>query len=111
MRYGGIDRVPEHRPDTTPGGKPTLRKRTKTDRNALYAAAVASTVLATAKEALPVAVAATEARVLVVRPHGSVGVEPVYAGTLRRELFGTPGVAQPRPAGRGHVCRERGDGA
>ncbi|MEP7333755.1 MAG: hypothetical protein ABI692_16890 [Terracoccus sp.] len=85
--YGGIDLVPEHRPDTTPGGKPTLRKRTKTNRNDLYATAVASTVLATAKEALAVAVAATEARVLVVRPHRSVGVEPVYAGTLRRELL------------------------
>ncbi|OFE14330.1 hypothetical protein BA895_10100 [Humibacillus sp. DSM 29435] len=87
VSYGGIDLVPEHRPDTTPGGKPTLRKRTKTNRNTLYATAVASTVLATAKEALAVAVAATEARVLVVRPHGAVGVEPVYAGTLRRELL------------------------
>jgi hypothetical protein len=87
VSYGGIDMVPEHRPDTTPGGKPTLRKRTKTDRNALYAAALASTVLATAKEALAVAVAATHARVLVVRPDGAGGVEPVYAGTLSRELL------------------------
>ncbi|WP_141841523.1 hypothetical protein [Humibacillus xanthopallidus] len=87
VSYGGIDMVPEHRPDTTPGGKPTLRKRTKTDRNALYATALASTVLATAKEALAVAVAATEARVLVVRPHGTETVEPVYAGMLRRELL------------------------
>lgn len=79
--------VPENRPDTTPGGKPTLRKLTKTSRNALYATAVASTVLATAKEALAVADAATEVRVLVVRPHGSDSVEPVYAGTLRRELL------------------------
>ncbi|MDN5765589.1 MAG: DUF4236 domain-containing protein [Humibacillus sp.] len=87
VSYGGIDLVPENRPDTTPGGKPTLRKRTQTNRNALYATAVASTVLATAKEALAVAVAATEARVLVVRPQGSASVEPVYAGTLRRELL------------------------
>ena len=87
VSYGGLDMVPETRPDTTPGGKPTLRKRTKTNRNALYATTVASTVLATAKEALAVAVAATEVRVLVIRPHGSVSVEPVYAGTLRRELL------------------------
>lgn len=85
VTYGGIDVVPEVRPDTTPGGKPTLRKRTKTDRNALYAQALASTVLATAKEALAVAVTATEVRVLVIRGAGAGGVEPVYAGTLRRD--------------------------
>lgn len=87
VTYGGLDLVPEDRPDTTPGGKPTLRKRTKTDRNALYATALASTVLATAKEAVAVAVAATEVRVLVVRPDGAGSVEPVYAGTLRRDVL------------------------
>jgi hypothetical protein len=87
ITYGGLDLVPEHRPDTTPGGKPTLRKRTKTDRNALYATALASTVVATAKEALAVATAATEARVLVVRPDGAGSVEPVYAGSLRRDVL------------------------
>ncbi|MHA3838274.1 DUF4236 domain-containing protein [Terrabacter sp. AAH1] len=87
VTYGGIDLVPEHRADRTPGGKPTLRKRTKTDRNALYATALASTVLATAKEALAVAVGATEVRVLVVRPDGTGDVEPVYAGILRRDFL------------------------
>jgi hypothetical protein len=53
----------------------------------VYATALASTVLATANEAFVVAVAATEARVLVVRPHGTETVEPVYARTLRRELL------------------------
>ena len=88
VTYGGIDLIPDVRPDTTPGGKPTLRKRTKTDRNALYASAIASTVLATAKEALAVAVTATEVRVLVIRSSTSgsaAAVEPVYAGTLRRD--------------------------
>lgn len=87
VTYGNIDLVPEHRADRTPGGKPTLRKRTKTDRNALYAASIASTVLATAKEALAVAVGATEIRVLVVRPDGTGDVEPIYAGTLRRDFL------------------------
>ncbi|MGO4363032.1 DUF4236 domain-containing protein [Terrabacter sp. RAF57] len=87
VTYGDIDLIPEHRADRTPGGKPTLRKRTKTDRNALFAASLASTVLATAKEALAVAVAATEARVLVVRPDGTGDVEPIYAGTLRRDFL------------------------
>jgi hypothetical protein len=53
----------------------------------VYATALASTVLATANEAFVVAAAATEARVLVVRPHGTETVEPVYARTLRRELL------------------------
>lgn len=85
VTYGGIDLVPDVRPDTTPGGKPTLRKRTKTDRNALYAEAIASTVLATAKEALAVAVTATEVRILVIRRSDAGGIEPVYAGSLRRD--------------------------
>ena len=87
VTYGSIDLVPELRPDVTPGGKPTLKKRTKTDRNALYAAAMASTVLATAKEALAVAVAASEIRVLVVRPAATGGVEPIYGGTFPRHVL------------------------
>jgi hypothetical protein len=59
--------VPEQKPAVTPGGKPTLRKRTKTDRNEVYTRALASTVLATAKEALAVAPGTDEARVLVIR--------------------------------------------
>lgn len=44
-----IDLIPEHRTDVTPGGKPPLKMRTKTNRNALYATAITSTVRATAK--------------------------------------------------------------
>lgn len=84
VSFASVELVPEHRADVTPGGKPTLRKRSKTDRNALYATALASTVLATAKEALAVAVAASEVRVLVVRK-AAAGIEPVYAGTFSRE--------------------------
>jgi hypothetical protein len=73
----------------TPGGKPTLKKRTKTDRNALYARGIASTALATAKEALAVAPAATEARILVVRPasNSTAGLEAVFAGTYSRTFL------------------------
>ena len=87
VTYWGIDLVPEHRPDVTPGGRPTLRRRTKTERNAIYASAIASTALATAKEALAVAVTATEARVLVVRAGGLGTFESVYAGTFRRDFL------------------------
>lgn len=88
VQHGDVTLVPEQRPDITPGGKPTLRKRTKTDRNALYARAIASTVLATAKEALASAPSATEARVLVVRrSNGLGGLEPVFAGRFTRTLL------------------------
>ena len=88
--FGTADLIPDQRPALTPGGKPTLRKRTKTDRNALYTQALASTVLATAKEALAVAVAADQARILVVRraPQGSSltqTLEVVYLGTFHRD--------------------------
>jgi hypothetical protein len=88
--FDAPDMVPEQRPDVTPGGKPTLRKRTKTDRNALYTLSLASTVLATAKEALAVAPAATEARILVVRrePGAATAADylgVIYIGSFRRE--------------------------
>ncbi len=88
IHIGGLDLVPEHRPDTTPAGRPTLRRRTQTDRNHLYLRALASTVAATAKEAFAVAPAADDVRVLVVRGvDGDSGREAVYAGTLRREAL------------------------
>ena len=85
VQHAGVAVIPEQRPDVTPGGKPTLRKRTKTDRNALYARAIAATALATAKEALSAAPRTTEVRVLVVRrADGGGGLEPVLAGRYSR---------------------------
>jgi hypothetical protein len=88
--FGTADLIPDHRPALTPGGKPTLRKRTKTDRNALYTQALASTVLATVKEALAVAVAADQTRILVVRQAiqsspATQALEVVYLGTFHRD--------------------------
>ncbi|MFN8099665.1 MAG: hypothetical protein U0Q21_15410 [Dermatophilaceae bacterium] len=88
VMYGDVTVIPEHRPDVTPGGKLTIKKRTKSDRNALYARAIASTVLVTAKEALAVAPGATEVRVMVVRPAAvRSGVEPIFAGAYSRALL------------------------
>lgn len=87
VAYGGVELVSEYRPDVTPGGKATLRKRTKTDRNAVYATSMASTALATAKEALAVAVAADQVRVLVVREASRGGVEPVFAAIFNRSAL------------------------
>lgn len=69
------DTMPERAVGTTPAGNPTARKRTKTDRNHLYAAAVGSTVLATVKEALATSPATQEVRIVVVRP-GPNGTNP-----------------------------------
>jgi hypothetical protein len=65
--FGTPDMVPEQKPALTPGGKPTLHKRTKSERNAIYAAALGSTVLATVKEGLAVSPGTAEIRLLVVR--------------------------------------------
>jgi hypothetical protein len=98
--------VPEQKPAVTPGGKPTLRKRTKTDRNEVYTRALASTVLATAKEALAVAPGTDEARVLVIRndvgaatPVDHLGA--IYVGRFARAaLRAVPGA----PPTRSHSC-------
>jgi hypothetical protein len=55
VRYPTVEAVvPERAPDVTPTGKPTTRKRTKTERNSLYLAALCSTVLAVARETFAV---------------------------------------------------------
>lgn len=59
--------VPERKPARTPTGKPTLKKRTKTEINALYLKALGSNVLATVKEALAVAPGTDLVQILVIR--------------------------------------------
>ena len=66
VMFGPPQMIPDQRPDVTPGGRPTLRKRSKTDRNALYIAALGSTVLATVKEGFAVTPSVEEIRVLVI---------------------------------------------
>lgn len=84
------DSVPERKPATTPSGRPTLHKRTKTERNRLYATALGSTVLATVREALAVAPGVKEIRVLVIRkdpaaPSPDLYLTAVYAGRFPRD--------------------------
>lgn len=59
--------VPERKPAVTPGGKRTLKKRTKTETNALYVEALGSNVLATVKEAFAVAPGTDTVQMLVIR--------------------------------------------
>jgi hypothetical protein len=59
--------IPERKPAHTPTGKPTLKKRTKTEINALYLSALGSNVLATVKEAFAVAPGTEIVQMLVIR--------------------------------------------
>ena len=67
-------------------GRLAWRPRTLLERNGLYAAGLASAVLAAAKQVDCVALAADDVTVVVVRPSRNArSVEPIYVGTLDRE--------------------------
>lgn len=69
MQFAGPEAiVPERKPARTQTGKRTLKKRTKTEINALYIEALGSSVLATVKEAFAVAPGTEVVEVVVVRP-------------------------------------------
>lgn len=87
--FGSAQMVPERTPSFTPTGRPTTKKRSKADRNALYVAALASTVLATVKEGVAVAPSVEEFRVVVMRKDSGAAtpadfLTPIYAGSFRR---------------------------
>ena len=85
--FGTVEMVPDEVPATTPSGRPTVRRRTKTDRNALYTTALASCVLATVAEALAVAVSAEDVNVTVLRPSSTRTLEPIYVGQFQRSTI------------------------
>lgn len=70
--------IPEKRPGRTPTGKPNLKKRKKTELNALYLQALGSNVLATVKETFAVAPGTEVVQLMVVRREG----EGKHAGAL-----------------------------
>jgi hypothetical protein len=82
--------VPERKAARTPTGKPTLKKRTKTEINALYAAALGSNVLATVKETFAVAPGTQIVQMLVIRhetdKHAGV-LAAIYVGEFERGQF------------------------
>jgi len=89
--FGSVELIPEKVSALTPTGRPTVKKRTKTDRNALYVSALASTVLATVREALQCSPATDEVRVIVLRRApgtvvSAMSMEAIYAATFDREL-------------------------
>jgi hypothetical protein len=95
--------VPERKPAHTPTGKPTLKKRTKTEVNDLYLRALGSNVLATVKEAFAVAPGAQTVQMLVVRREAD-GKRPgelaaIYVGDFDRNSYdAASGSRDPRHA-------------
>lgn len=88
------DVVPAERPDWTPGGRRTIKKRSKTDQNRLYLAAMASTVLASVKASLAAAPVLKQVEVVVAREQGGV-ITPLFVGRFDRERFADPSAANP----------------
>jgi hypothetical protein len=80
--------VPERKPARTPTGKRTLKKRTKTEINHLYLAALGSNVLATVKETFAVAPGTDTVQLLVIRRETSGKLagdwSAIYAGSFGR---------------------------
>jgi len=81
--------VPERKPARTPTGKPTLKKRTKTEINRLYLEALGSNVLATVKETFAVAPGTQVVQLLVIRRDGkhSGGLAAIYLGEFDRDHY------------------------
>jgi hypothetical protein len=78
--------VPERKPARTPTGKRTLKKRTKTEINALYLEALGSNALATVKEAFAVAPGAQFIQLLVVRRETGAKPDAIYFGEFSRQV-------------------------
>jgi flagellar hook assembly protein FlgD len=92
MLYPGADVILEQKPAVTPTGRPTIRKRPKTERNTLYAQSMASHILATAREAFAAAPAINGVTVLTVAQSEAVGgiatMSAVAATGFTRETVG-----------------------
>jgi hypothetical protein len=92
--------IPEKKPARTPTGKRTLKKRTKTEINALYLQALGSNVLATVKEAFAVAPGTEVVQLIVVRDEATSsspgGLDVIYLGEFGRSGFaGASGARDP----------------
>ena len=72
--------MPAEKAAVTPSGKPTVHKRSQTERNTLYAQHVASTLLATVRETFAVAPSIQHASLLaVVKTHAVGGTTSLAA--------------------------------
>ncbi|WP_186815197.1 hypothetical protein [Terrabacter aerolatus] len=86
VRFPTIGIVAEEQRDDGPAGRAGWRPRTARERNVVYAAGLASAVLAAAKQVVSLAPATDDVNVVVVRhTRNGRGVEPVYVGRFDRE--------------------------
>ena len=91
VRFGHPDLVPNRVVAPNLVGRPSLKKRSRADVNDLYVAAMASSVLATVRQALAVAPAADEVRIVVLRntpataASPDAGIRVIYVGVFRRQ--------------------------
>ncbi|MFL5872366.1 MAG: DUF4236 domain-containing protein [Solirubrobacterales bacterium] len=101
MQFSAVEAiVPERKPARTPTGKRTLKKRTKTEVNALYLEALGSNVLATVKEAFAVAPGTETILILAIRRETdgkrSGELTAIYVGEFDRASYaGASGAREP----------------
>ncbi len=85
MLFDSVDRVvPERRPNVTPTGRTTLKKRTKTELNEFYLVVLASQTMAAVREAFAVAPAVSRVLLVVCRDAADRSLECVYIGDFAR---------------------------
>jgi hypothetical protein len=92
MRFSAPETlIPERKPARTPTGKRTLKKRNKTEINALYVEALGSNVLATVKEAFAAAPGTEIVEFLAIRQETdgkNIGdFVPIYFGEFHRSGY------------------------
>jgi hypothetical protein len=90
IRFGTTEVIPDRKPDFTPTGMPTTRKRTKGEINDLYAQALASHILAAVRRVFATAPGIADVRALAIRKDPRVErpsdfLSPVYAGSFSRD--------------------------
>jgi hypothetical protein len=90
---GVEDVVSEREPATTPRGRPTLRKRSKTARNDLYAEAVAAFTLHVARRALAATPGAAEGAAITCCATGEETYEVIACLSLPRSSLERAGAA------------------
>lgn len=79
--------VPDQRADTTPTGRPTVKKRSQTDRNQLYLETVGSTVLGAVRCGFANAPSLSTLAVLALMDQGlhlGIAPRPIYFGRFDR---------------------------
>jgi hypothetical protein len=82
VAFPDLEVVPAVEPVVTPTGKPSVRKRPKTEKNRLYVDALSSITIAAARQGLAATPGGVEAIAVALRPYaGRDGWEPVASKT------------------------------